>query len=188
LWVGGFYTLDIPTPAQLQSTAHLVAWLLQELGLPTDSVKGKQELVDTQSPGLQWLRGRRWKDILLTEIDRARVDKAQIQPSKPFRHYVLFWQHGDEWAEEDWRGAKVYIDRFRATHGFSAKDALNAQYVTIVGGPLGVSHRTERALLAAGCRVERIAGKNAAENARILSEMAYRGQRFLGFVANDISH
>jgi hypothetical protein len=67
--IGGNFAQEIPNDAQMQSTAHLVAWLLQELGLPQDAVVGKSELVDTQSPGLQWLSGKRWKDLLLAEVE-----------------------------------------------------------------------------------------------------------------------
>jgi hypothetical protein len=75
--VGGDFTTAVPGQEQIQSLAHLVAWLLQELGLPLKAVKGKQELVDTQSPGYQWLHGQRWKDMLLAEIDRVRALAAR---------------------------------------------------------------------------------------------------------------
>jgi hypothetical protein len=67
------------------------------------------------------------------------------------------------------------------THGFSADDAKVAKYVTIVGDTSGVDQKGEQILLDAGCRVERIAGRDAAENGRILTAMARRGQRFLSF-------
>jgi hypothetical protein len=66
--VGGNFTAEIPKPAQLDSTARLVAWLLQELRLPIEAVRGKSEFVATQSPGLQWLSGKRWKDLLLDKV------------------------------------------------------------------------------------------------------------------------
>ena len=46
----------------------LVAWLLGELKLPIEAVRGKSEFVSTQSPGLQWLSGQRWKDLLLNRV------------------------------------------------------------------------------------------------------------------------
>jgi len=179
--VGGSFTEEIPNPVQLQSTAHLVAWLLQEFDLRRDAVKGKQEFVDTQSPGYQWLAGKMWKKLLLAEVEKAQEEQAKPHPPKPFHHYMLFWQDEEDWAEEDWYGAKAYISRFRVTHGFSADDAKVSKYVTIVGGFTGVDRNTERTLLNDGCRVERIAGKNGAETSRILTEMAYRRQRFLSY-------
>ena len=64
--VGGNFQDQIPNPAQLDSTAHLAAWLLHELGLPLDAIRGKSELVTADSPGRQWLDGQKWK-VLLTD-------------------------------------------------------------------------------------------------------------------------
>jgi hypothetical protein len=179
--VGGNFTRDIPSPAQIKSTAQLVAWLLEERDLPIQAVKGKKEFIDTQSPGHQWLAGKKWKTLLLAEIKKAQVAQAKSHPPKPFYHYVLFWQFPDAWAEEDWYGAKEYIGRFRVTHGFSVDDAKTAKFVTLIGGTLGVDRKAERILLDAGCRVERISGKSPAETSKILTQMAHRGQRFLSF-------
>jgi hypothetical protein len=46
----------------------LAAWLLHELGLPLGAIRGKNELVDAGSPGLQWLSGARWKSTLLERV------------------------------------------------------------------------------------------------------------------------
>jgi hypothetical protein len=177
--VGGNFTNDIPNPPQLASTAHLLAWLLQELDLPMDAVRGKSELIDTQSPGRQWLSGSRWKTLLLDQIAEARYAQARSHPVKPLYHYLLFWQTADRWAQEDWQGARPYAGRFRVMHGFSFEEAQHARYVTVVGGTEGVGRAEERTLLDAGCRVERIAGQDQAETAQILADMAHRGQRFL---------
>jgi len=98
---------------------------------------------------------------------------------KPIYHYLLFWAHGEEWAVRDWLNAINYIGVFRPTVGFSAEDAAQAQYVTIVGSTSGVSQKVQDALKAAGCHVERIVAKDDAEMKRILDTMAQQGRRFL---------
>jgi hypothetical protein len=179
--IGGNFTQVIPNPAQLSSAAHLIAWLLQELELPLDAVKGKKEFIDTQSPGLQWLAGKMWKNTLLAQIKQAQTKYAISHAVKPFYHYVLFWQNAQSWAQDEWYQARDYIGRFRVTHGFSVDDARASKFVTIVGGVDGVDEKAERILLDAGCRVERIVGRSAAETSYILTEMAQRGQRFLDY-------
>jgi len=177
--VGGNFTKTVPTQAQIASTAHLVAWLLQTFSLPLDAVKGKKEFIDTQSPGHQWLAGRMWKNMLLAAIKQAQQEKAHTFAAKPLYHYLMFWQKEKTWAERDWRSARKYIGRFRVTHGFSVHDAQYAQYVTIVAKTSEVDLKAEQTLLQAGCRVERIAGRNLTQTRKILEGMALRGQRFL---------
>jgi hypothetical protein len=179
--VGGNFTRVVPNDAQLKSTAHLCAWLLQELGLTTDAIKGKKEFIDTQSPGHQWLTGQMWKHMLLSEVEQAQADRLISYPPRKFYHYLLMWQTATSWARADWRGAQEYIGRFRVTHGFSVDDAKVAKYVTIIGDTSGVDEKGEQILLDSGCRVERIAGRNASENRLILTGMAQRGQRFLSY-------
>ncbi len=94
---------------------------------------------------------------------------------------MLLWQTAADWAREDWLGAQEYIGRFRVTHGFSVDDAKVSRFVTLVGDTSGVDQTAEQILLDAGCRVERIAGRNPAESAQVLTEMAHRGQRFQSF-------
>lgn len=177
--VGGNFTNDIPNPSQIASTAHLLAWLLQELALPIDAIRGKSELIDTQSPGRQWLSGQRWKNLLLNALEQAQDQQAKPHPIKPLYHYLLFWQTANDWAQTDWQGAQSYIGRFRVTHGFSVEEAQHAQYVSIVGGTAGVDRTAEQVLLQAGCRVERITGQDQAQTGQILADMAHRDQRFL---------
>jgi hypothetical protein len=180
--IGGNFTDEIPNPAQLASAAHLSAWLLQELALPVEAVKGKQEFVDTQSPGYQWLAGKRWKDLLYAEIRKAQSTQVREHPPKPLYHYLLLRDSPAKKAGEDWQAAKAYIDRFQVIYGISVEQAKRAKMVTIVGGVSGVGEEVERDLLDAGCRVERISGKDSAENDAILRGMAQRGQRFPSLV------
>ncbi|NJO00239.1 MAG: hypothetical protein HC875_42035, partial [Anaerolineales bacterium] len=49
--------------------AQLIAWLIQQRQLTFSSVFGYKELINTQSPGLQWDSGARWGDQLRAEIE-----------------------------------------------------------------------------------------------------------------------
>ena len=182
----GNFTETAPPPAQVQAGAHLVAWLMGELNLPIGSIRGHKELMGTACPGQQWLVGQGWKAMLYNHVRQVQQEKALPTPPKPAEskaiyHYLLFWASGEEWAVRDWLNAINYIGVFRPTVGFSAEDAAQAQYVTIVGGTSGVSEEVENELRAAGCQVERIAGKDDAEMKRILDKMAQQGRRFLSF-------
>ena len=121
-----------------------------------------------------------WKNMLLARIKAVQAGQAEIA-AKTIGHYMLFWQRQDSWAKQDWQAAINYIARFRPTAGFSADDAENAEYVTIVGGVAGVSYETEQALVSAGCKVERLAGKDFADTKRMLDELAQSGRRFKTF-------
>lgn len=179
---GDFRKGAIPTPAQLQSAAHLSAWLAQKLRIPLDNIKGHKEYPQnpTECPGDDWLVGKQWKLLL---HDRVRAALAgDLKPAvKTIGHYVLFWQRADDWAHEDYSAAADYVARFRPTLGFTPEDARNARYVTIVGGPAGVPPETEQMLRDAGCQVERLAGRDFADTKRMLDELAQRGQRFQTF-------
>ena len=156
---------QLPTPAQMESAAHLVAWLMQTLNVPDiENVVGHKEVGTTVCPGDQWLRGVRWKDALHTKIEAYHT-------GKPMEFYLLFWDHGSNWAQADWRNAQHYIEHFRPTTGFSVADAMLARHVLIVGGPAGVSGEDEARLRGAGCDVHRLAGANEAETRAMLDEL-----------------
>ena len=87
------------------------------------------------------------------------------------------------WAEKDWVSAQDYIAAFQPTVGFLSKDAVQAQYVTIVGGPLGVPNKVEKWLVANGCKVDRIAGANEAATKQMLTNLIKKGKRFRSFEA-----
>jgi len=171
--LSGRFSDAMPTAAQIESAAGLVAWLLQELRLPPESVVGHREFADQQTdcPGSTWPA---WKEILLDKVRRS----GQMT-RRPIYHYVLFWQTDTAWAEAEWQAAMRYIARFRPTVGFSPQEARQAENVTIIGGPTGVSPEVEDMLHAAGCRVQRIAGKNMTQTRALLDAMARDGQRFL---------
>jgi hypothetical protein len=69
---GGNFTSEVPTAAQLSSGGKLLAFLMQELHLSTESIRGQKEFVATQSPGQQWDSGQKWKDMLLAEVRAAQ--------------------------------------------------------------------------------------------------------------------
>jgi len=68
----GNFTDEVPTAAQLSSGGKLLTFLMQELHLPLESIRGHKEFVVTQSPGNQWDGGRKWKDMLLAEVKAAQ--------------------------------------------------------------------------------------------------------------------
>ena len=69
----GNFTEAIPTLDQLKSGGKLLAFLLKELNLPIESIRGQKEFVITQSPGNQWDSGQKWKDMLLAEVKAAQA-------------------------------------------------------------------------------------------------------------------
>jgi hypothetical protein len=74
-FVGNF--MEAPPPAvQVRAGAHLVAWLLQELRLRGDAVKGHRELMQTACPGDQWQSGATWKTTLLGAIAAAQAGQS----------------------------------------------------------------------------------------------------------------
>lgn len=180
--VSGTFSGVIPTPLQLERASHLAAWLVQKLKLKPENVMGHKEFPEnvTQCPGDDWLAGKQWKQLLVERMKGILAGQAASR-AKTIGHYLLFWQRAEDWAKEDWGAALSYIARFRPTTGFSVEDARNAEYVTIVGGVAGVPFETEQALIAAGCKVERLAGTSFADTKRMLEELAQSGRRFSTF-------
>ena len=68
--IAGDFTDAVPNEAQLTAAAALIAWLLQELKLPLESVKGASEFIVTGSPGRQWLSGQHLSLLHLSEPTR----------------------------------------------------------------------------------------------------------------------
>jgi hypothetical protein len=182
--LAGNFTDQPPTEAQLLATSQLAAWLLQELDLPIEAVHPHKDYVITACPGDQWDSGAKWGEQFRRQVQDALAGAGPVVTTpagKPLGHYLLFWQTPDDWAEEDFLGAQSYIGRFRVSVGFSLDDAMQAEYVTIVGGPLGVSPEAEALLRVAGCKVERLAGDSFEETKALLDQMAEQGRRFLTF-------
>lgn len=71
----GDFTSAVPPESQLESGAHLIAWLLQELDIPVDRVQGHKVFVSgTTCPGEQWDKDQRWGDLLRTRILSFRTE------------------------------------------------------------------------------------------------------------------
>jgi N-acetyl-anhydromuramyl-L-alanine amidase AmpD/regulator of replication initiation timing len=70
--VAGNFTAEAPSEAQIKATAALCAWLMQEYKITAGNVKGVSEFIVTQSPGTQWLKGKKWKETLLATIAEAQ--------------------------------------------------------------------------------------------------------------------
>jgi hypothetical protein len=80
---------------------------------------------------------------------------APLRP--PIRHYLLFGSHrSSQWHQLIL--TRNYITRYKLAFGFSLKDAIHAQRVTIVGDTSQVSLEEEAQLKRAGVRVERWLG------------------------------
>ena len=162
---------QVPTPEQLRSAGRLVAWLLQELDLPSvRQVVGHKEVGQTSCPGDHWNTGQNWKAELYDQVGALQgEDDAAV--AKSIDHYLLFWDHGDQWAETDFRNAQDYIAHFLPTVGFSVDDATYARHVVIVGGDAGVSGAEEARLRAAGAQVYRLAGADEAATHTLLDAL-----------------
>jgi hypothetical protein len=67
----GNFNEAVPSDAQLDSTGRLCAYLLRELSLPPDNVRGHQVFAETDCPGRNWAEEAVWKDALLDRIRQA---------------------------------------------------------------------------------------------------------------------
>lgn len=64
----GNFDRAVPNAAQIEAGAQLIAWLIQQLNLSPQAVFGHKELINTQSPGLQWDGGAMWGNQLRQRI------------------------------------------------------------------------------------------------------------------------
>jgi N-acetyl-anhydromuramyl-L-alanine amidase AmpD len=169
---------QVPTAAQVRSTARLVAWLMQEFKVSAEKVVGHRDVWPkaTVCPGEHWREGAKWRSLLMNESEALRQPARAAQ----FEHYVLFWDHGAQWADTDWRNAQNYIAHFRPTTGFSVEGAMLARHVTIVGGDAGVSGGDEARLRSAGVEVHRLAGANEAATRAMLDDLVAKNTPWPG--------
>jgi hypothetical protein len=181
VFAGSFMNGKIPSSAQLRAGAHLLAWLMQELRVPLARVWGHREFPDnaTVCPGSEWTQGNRWRDLLFERVEQIQGGTGL----KTTRHYLLFGARDGRTPSggEEMVNALGYIARFRPTVGFAPEEARGAEYVTIVGGEAGVGRGVEQMLVQAGCRVERIAGRDSGETGLMFAELLRAGRRFQSF-------
>ena len=78
IYVAGNFNEMVPAPLQLSALSQLVAWLMAKYGLDESAIRGASEFVATQSPGIQWMSGWRWKDMLQQHV-RAILGKVGPQ-------------------------------------------------------------------------------------------------------------
>lgn len=64
----GDFTSAVPSQAQIESGAQLIAWLIRQLNLSPQAVFGHKELINTKSPGDQWDGGAMWGSQLRQRI------------------------------------------------------------------------------------------------------------------------
>ena len=168
-WNGTPIPVDqqLPAPPQLDALARLVAWLMKEHGITAvTKIVGHKEVSDTSCPGDQWLDGANWKQLL-----HGKIEAIREAPAHPSYLMLMFWQHGDQWAEADWRSAQAYIAHFRPATTFTPNEGFAARHVVIVGGLAGVSGQDEQRLRAAGVDVHRLAGANEAQTKAMLDAL-----------------
>ncbi|MBI2305392.1 MAG: hypothetical protein HYU86_11685 [Chloroflexi bacterium] len=144
-------------------------WLLASDGEEAESAWYKED--GTQIAAVVGLKG-------LAKGPRATLLAKAIPPPTPksLYHYLLLpSEQGAQWAT----AAASYVECFQISGGFRVEEAMNAEIVTILGSRLGVDIKAERALRAAGCKVERLEVGDPKEARKRLKEMVRAGQRFL---------
>ncbi len=98
-------------------------------------------------------------------------------PAKTLWHYVLFGASAAHTTRSQLLGARPYLLRFGAAHGFDVNAAQNAQSVTIIGDARAVAANIDAELQSAGCQVERLSGDQYAVDAALADRVA-RGAEF----------
>ena len=180
----GNFMVDVPPPEQLTAGAHLVAWLMQDLRLGEEAIRGHREVMQTNCPGNQWLSGKHWKKMLLEEVGNYRRRPEQPDQESAdgaIYHYLLLPDNEGDWNEGLWAGVARYVATFQPSVGLRTNDAAHAENVTLVGGPGRIPQNVAQWLQVHGCRVDRIAGTDDTDTSRILDELAEQGKRFWTF-------
>ena len=68
----GNFDADVPSDEQLYAGGQLITWLLSHfVNVRIDNIQGICEFIEHNSPGKQWLEGRKWKEMLLASVRRA---------------------------------------------------------------------------------------------------------------------
>ena len=171
VFAGSFMNGYVPTAFQVKAGARLIAWLLQEFGLPLANVLGHREFSHnyTTCPGSEWLDGARWRDILVAEIE-------SVQSEVPLYHYILF--PTEEAMATTMAEATDYFEKFSPNTGTRLEDALKARYVTLIGSGPGLTAKDEQRLADVGVSIDRLDDGEAISAAQRLLQLAHDGRRF----------
>jgi hypothetical protein len=105
---------------------------------------------------------------------------APVQPpqKKHLAHYVLFGPGTQPGTLTNLILALDYIIAFAPVVGFSVQEALNAEHVTIVGGPSAVSVADEQRLRQAGVRVNRLQASDSYALENLFQQLLASGSPF----------
>lgn len=71
----GNFDAAAPADSQIESGGRLCAYLLRELSLPLENVRGHSALVSTDCPGRNWAQGAVWRDRLMERIQIAMRER-----------------------------------------------------------------------------------------------------------------
>lgn len=164
--------------ALLPNLQNVNFWLLTA---PGDSPFGREAWYHSDGtllPAVETLKHR-----LQVQVRAAKAVAAQQETAgagahpKPIQHYLLM--PAFEWgiSEWHWNAAVDFVKAFRPACGFSPEEAAHAQRVTILGNEQGISRDVENMLRLAGCAVERVAGQDGEETAKLLKAMAQIAKR-----------
>lgn len=172
----GEFSNTAPADAQITRAAHLIAWLLNSLNLPSSAVRGHNELAETPCPGKQWDSGQTWRDTLREAIQAHLTtgggSQPVIPPKKPY-HVMLFS------TQQDVGSAANYISKFQPMIGFTVEEAIGAKYVSVVGNNTRLSAGDETRLKAGGAKIERVAGNSPQAIKALLDNLVRINRRFL---------
>lgn len=68
--LAGNFSQTVPSEAQMQGTAEIIAWLIARLGIKPENVLGRSEVQpDVMSPGAQWMQGAVFKEQLMEMVE-----------------------------------------------------------------------------------------------------------------------
>ncbi|MCJ7623647.1 MAG: hypothetical protein MUO76_09105 [Anaerolineaceae bacterium] len=99
-----------------------------------------------------------WPKETHTETQKIAGGFNRKKLQRPIAHYLLLPTY--EWGVADWHLEIIqpFVKKYRPTIGFSLKEAVLANRVTVIGNQQSFSDEIIDRLQAAGCEVERISG------------------------------
>jgi hypothetical protein len=93
-----------------------------------------------------------------TEKQKSTQEFEYKKLRRPIEHYLLLPTY--EWGVADWHLEIIqpFVKKYKPTVGFSLKEAVLSNQVTVIGNQQSFSDEILDRLQAAGCKVERISG------------------------------